>query len=38
LAKSWIEEEHGGLFADLTFEAGVGLDNEGDVGSADALG
>jgi hypothetical protein len=33
-----IEEEHGGLFADLAFEAGVGLDDEFDFGRADAFG
>src|SRR6202034_2705072 len=33
-----VEEEHGGLLAGLAFEAGVRLDDEGDVGGADALG
>ena len=33
-----VEEEHRGLLADLAFKAGVGLDDEGDARSADALG
>ncbi len=33
-----VEEEHGGLFADLAFEAGIGLDDEVDVGRAGAFG
>jgi hypothetical protein len=33
-----VEEEHGGLLAGLAFEAGIGLDDEGYVGGADAVG
>ena len=33
-----VEEEHGGLFAELAFEADLGLDDEGDVGGAEAGG
>ena len=33
-----VEEEHGGLFSNFAFEAGVGLDDEGDTGGFDAFG
>jgi len=33
-----IEEEHGCLFADLAFEADIGLDDEGDACAAKAVG
>jgi hypothetical protein len=33
-----VEEEHGGLFAGLAFEAGVGFDDKFDIGRADAFG
>jgi hypothetical protein len=33
-----VKEEHGRLLAYLAFEAGVGLDDEGDVGGAEAVG
>ena len=33
-----VEEEHGGLLADLIFKAGGWFDDEGDVGGANAFG
>jgi hypothetical protein len=33
-----VEEEHGGLFTDLTFEASIGLNDEFDTCGADATG